>query len=117
MLPDTVQEVLQERLDLLLARERTVLQMASVAGHEFRAATLKAMLGSTESADVDLALEGLLAHDLVAPARGGAYTFRHLLIRDVAYGTLRAPSVSASTRQWPLGWRSLPPVGWTSLWN
>jgi hypothetical protein len=88
VLPDTVQEALQERLDLLSARERIVLQTASVAGREFRAATLKAMLEPAESAEVDLALDGLLAHDLVAPARGDTYTFRHLLIRDVAYGTL-----------------------------
>ena len=43
-----MQEALQERMDLLSARERTVLQAASVAGRQFRAATLQAMLDSAE---------------------------------------------------------------------
>jgi class 3 adenylate cyclase len=87
-LPDTVREAVQERLDLLSAREREVLQAASVAGRAFRPATLKAVLDAPVPAEIDSALDGLLARDLIAPAEGGGYTFRHILIRDVAYGTL-----------------------------
>jgi class 3 adenylate cyclase len=87
-LPDTVQEALQERLDLLPAGERTVLRAASVAGRYFRAAMLQAMLHSAELDEIELALGGLLAHDLIVPVGQGDYAFRHLLIREAAYGTL-----------------------------
>ena len=87
-LPDTVQEAVQERLDLLSTRERAVLQAAAVAGRQFRPATLRAVLDAPAPAEIDTALDGLLARDLIAPAEGGAYSFRHILIRDVAYGTL-----------------------------
>ena len=87
-LPDTVQEALQERLDLLSERERSVLQAASVAGRQFRTATLKAVCTAAEPAEIDLALDGLLARDLITSVAGSNYAFRHLLIRDVAYGTL-----------------------------
>jgi class 3 adenylate cyclase len=88
LLPDTVQEAVQERLDLLSAPERTVLQAAAVAGRQFRSATLISVLDAPAAATIDAALDGLLARDLITPAADGSYTFRHILIRDVAYSTL-----------------------------
>jgi class 3 adenylate cyclase len=90
-LPVTVQEALQERLDLLSTRERIVLQAAAVIGRAFKPATLRAMLaapGEPEPNDVDSALDSLVARDLILPIEDGAFTFRHGLIRDVAYGRL-----------------------------
>jgi hypothetical protein len=87
-LPDTVQEALQEQLDLLAAPERVVLQAAAVAGRRFHPATLRAMLPSVGTTEVDAALERLVARELIAPIEDGAFIFRHVLIRDVAYGTL-----------------------------
>jgi class 3 adenylate cyclase len=87
-LPDTVHEAVQERLDLLSARERAVLHVAAVAGRAFRPATLQAVLDAPAAGEIDAALDGLLERDLIAPAEGGSYTFRHILIRDVAYGML-----------------------------
>jgi class 3 adenylate cyclase len=88
LLPDTVQEAVQERLDMLSALERTVLQTAAVVGRQFRPATLVSLLNLSASATVEAALEGLLARDLITPAADGTYAFRHILIRDVAYSTL-----------------------------
>jgi predicted ATPase len=45
-LPVTAQEALQERLDLLSAREREVLQAAAVLGRAFKPETLRAMARS-----------------------------------------------------------------------
>jgi hypothetical protein len=87
-LPDTVQEAVQERLDALQPTERAVLQAAAVAGRAFRPATLRATLGEREAASVEPALESLLARDLIATAPDGAYIFRHILFRDVAYNAL-----------------------------
>jgi class 3 adenylate cyclase len=90
VLPDTVHEAVLARLDLLTEPEREVLQVAAVAGRTFRPPTLRAALPEREPAAIGTALEGLLSRDIVAPAEGeaGAYTFRHILFRDVAYGTL-----------------------------
>ncbi|HEX9037703.1 MAG TPA: adenylate/guanylate cyclase domain-containing protein [Ktedonobacterales bacterium] len=90
MLPDTVYEAVLARLDLLSAVEREVLQVAAVAGRTFRPPTLQAALPERDPSAIATALDGLLARDLLTPAEGedDAYTFRHILFRDVAYGTL-----------------------------
>ncbi len=87
-LPDTVQQALQERLDALAPRERAVLQAAAVSGRAFRPATLQAAIEAQAPAEIATALENLRARDLIMPIEGDAYTFRHTLIRDVAYGSL-----------------------------
>jgi class 3 adenylate cyclase len=89
-LPDTVHEAVLARLDLLSEREREVLQVAAVAGRTFRPPTLWAALPERDPAAIATALDGLLARDLLAPAESedDAYTFRHILFRDVAYGAL-----------------------------
>jgi class 3 adenylate cyclase len=87
-LPDTVHAAVLARLDLLSPQERAVVQAASVAGRAFRPATVHAALGDRTPIEIDEALDALLTHNLVVSAQGGAFTFRHALIRDVAYGTL-----------------------------
>ena len=90
-LPDTVYEAVLARLDQLADPEREALQVAAVAGRTFRLPTLVAALPERDPASIATALEGLLSRDLVMPAEGAednAYTFRHILFRDVAYGTL-----------------------------
>jgi class 3 adenylate cyclase len=89
-LPDTVHEAVLARLDLLSESEREVLQVAAVAGRTFRPPTLRAALPERDPAAITNALDGLLARDLVLPAEGleDAYTFRHILFHDVAYGML-----------------------------
>jgi class 3 adenylate cyclase len=88
-LPETVHEAVLARLDQLSEPERVVLQVAAVVGRAFRAPTVRAALPEHDSATIAAALEGLLARDVVALAdTEGAYTFRHILFRDVAYGAL-----------------------------
>lgn len=86
--PDTVHAAVLARLDALSPVERRVAQAASVAGRTFRPAALAATLDGVPASEIDSALDGLLARDLVEMGEGDAYTFRHVLIRDVAYGTL-----------------------------
>jgi class 3 adenylate cyclase len=90
LLPDTVHEAVQARLDQLAPSEKHVLQAAAVAGRTFRAATLEALVPEPARPGIAVALDGLLSRDLIAPAdsEADAYAFRHVLIRDVAYGTL-----------------------------
>jgi class 3 adenylate cyclase len=87
-LPDTVHAAVLSRIDLLTRAERSTLQAASVVGRVVRPATLESVVES-DSADLEAALDGLLARDMLVPADDpGTFTFRHILIRDVAYGTL-----------------------------
>jgi class 3 adenylate cyclase len=98
-LPDTIHAAVQARMDLLTPAERAVLLVASVASRAFRAEMLQAVLADNTRQELDTALDGLLARDMIVPAEGSAFTFRHILIRDVAYGTLsRAERVRLHAR-------------------
>jgi class 3 adenylate cyclase/tetratricopeptide (TPR) repeat protein len=87
-LPDTVHAAVLARLDLLSLQERSVVQAASIARRVFRVAELQAMLGGLTSNEIDRALDGLMRRHLVMQVAGRAFTFQHILIRDVANGTL-----------------------------
>jgi class 3 adenylate cyclase len=86
-LPDTVQATVLARLDLLERSERRVLQLGSVFGRAFGAAGLAA-LEPDLGADVERLAERLVGKDLIRPADGDGFTFRHILIRELAYQTL-----------------------------
>src|SRR5712691_11883666 len=86
-LPDTVQGTVLARLDLLPPLERRVLQLGSVFGRAFRAAGVAALeLG--EAPQVAALCENLVDRDLIRPTEGDRFAFRHILIQEVAYGTL-----------------------------
>jgi class 3 adenylate cyclase len=86
-LPDTVQATVLARLDLLPYDERRVLQIGSVFGRSFRAAGVAALEKGVE-AQVRQSCEDLADRDLIRPAEGDRFSFRHILIQEVAYGTL-----------------------------
>ncbi len=86
-LPDTVQATVLARLDALDPVARRVLQLGSVMGRDF-AALAVAALEPELAADLDGAIERLVDRDLLRPGARGEQAFRHILIRDVAYGTL-----------------------------
>jgi class 3 adenylate cyclase/tetratricopeptide (TPR) repeat protein len=86
-LPDTVQATVLARLDLLPTDERRVLQIGSVFGRSFRPAGISAL--DRGLADrVEHLCERLGDRDLIRPADGDRFAFRHILIQEVAYGTL-----------------------------
>ena len=90
-LPGTVLAAISARIDALPAGSRTALLHASVIGQTFWRDVL-AHVG--ELSDVDEALESLEARGLVqrrseSQVEGDAeFVFKHVLIRDAAYGTL-----------------------------
>ncbi len=86
-LPDTVQATVLARLDLLPTAERRVIQLGSVFGRAFRAAGVAALERADEK-EVQRLCENLADRDLIRPAEGDRYNFRHILIQEVAYGTL-----------------------------
>ena len=87
-LPDSVQATVLARIDLLPAAARRALQVGSVFGRSFRVGGLESAEPEL-AADIAAAVEDLVERDLVRPAAAAdAYDFRHILIREVAYGTL-----------------------------
>jgi class 3 adenylate cyclase len=87
-LPDTVHAAVLARIDLLSQEEREILQVASVASGAFTSEVLRGLLGEEHAQRLAEALDDLLARDLLVRPVGESYAFRHILIRDVAYGTL-----------------------------
>ena len=85
-LPDTVQATVLARLDLLPPMERRVLQLGSVFGRAFRAAGIAALETGLAQQAGELC-ENLADRDLIRPD-GDRFAFRHILIQEVAYGTL-----------------------------
>ena len=86
VLPDTVQATVLARIDLLPPAERRVLQLGSIFGRAFRLSGITVLEPSL--ADLDPVADQLVAKDLVRPGGGDTFTFRHILIREVAYQTL-----------------------------
>jgi class 3 adenylate cyclase len=91
-LPTTIRELISARLDALPANERTVLLDAAVVGKIF-------WLGALESLDSSVAelpelLDSLEARDLIRREPFSwiegdeQFTFKHVMIREVAYATL-----------------------------
>ncbi|HET8586817.1 MAG TPA: adenylate/guanylate cyclase domain-containing protein, partial [Candidatus Limnocylindria bacterium] len=86
-LPATVQAIYAGQLDDLPATERRLARRASVAGRRFVRESLPAL-----HAHDDAALEALRSRGLVSGPQqallGGAYAYRHALLRDAGYASL-----------------------------
>ena len=105
-LPDTVQGVLAARLDALEPFERRLVQQAAVVGRTFWKGTL-APLAEAEGQDLDRTLLSLQEKHILAPGSEGGATgerqlaFKHVLVRDVAYGML--PKAVRSRKHYEVG--------------
>ena len=91
-LPATVQGAVLSLVDRLTAGQQLTLKVAAVAGRSFSVrAVVEAHPTGAEARIVEGDLEALLERDLLAPDESEpepAYTFRHQITRDVAYGLL-----------------------------
>jgi tetratricopeptide (TPR) repeat protein len=100
-IPDTIHGILASRLDLLTPLEKRVIQDASVAGRVFWQNAVAA-LGELDPAEAGVALDRLAERDLIEARETSSlagereFTFKHALIKDVAYSLL--PKVARSMR-------------------
>ena len=91
-LPTTVQAIISARLDALPRHHRQVLQDAAVIGRIFWRGPIAELQGGEE--DLDATLDDLERRDFIRrqPTSGvitdREYIFKHVLTREVAYGTL-----------------------------
>jgi class 3 adenylate cyclase/tetratricopeptide (TPR) repeat protein len=85
-IPATLHESLLARLDRLPA-SREVAQAAAVLGREFNLDLLSAVAGRPQQT-LQRALHELVDEGVIIAHGGGRYSFRHSLVRDVAYQSL-----------------------------
>ena len=91
VVPPTIQALMAARLDQLDAAERNVLQRGAVEGRVFHRGAVQALAPNEPQSVAQLT--ALVRKELVRPDRAqlpgeDAFRFRHLLIRDAAYGAL-----------------------------
>jgi class 3 adenylate cyclase/tetratricopeptide (TPR) repeat protein len=95
-IPETVQGLIAARLDLLEPDQKALLQDAAVVGKRFWSGALASLDGADASA-LDVRLHELERKEFVRRERSSGvageheYAFRHLLVRDVAYGQIPRP--------------------------
>jgi tetratricopeptide (TPR) repeat protein len=91
--PDSVQAIVAARLDGLAVEDKELLHDAAVHGKVFWAGAVAAMVGDDTTA-VDERLHALERKEFVRRQRRSAvageveYAFRHMVLRDVAYGQI-----------------------------
>ncbi|MGB2953501.1 MAG: adenylate/guanylate cyclase domain-containing protein, partial [Gaiellaceae bacterium] len=92
-LPETVQGIIAARLDLLSTDEKRLIQNAAVVGKVFWSGAAGA-IDRSEPWRTEEQLHALERKEFVQRAQDSSvageteYTFRHLLVRDVAYGQI-----------------------------
>jgi class 3 adenylate cyclase/tetratricopeptide (TPR) repeat protein len=89
--PPTIHALLAARLDQLDAEERSVLERGAVEGRVFHRSAVQALDG--DEPQLQTRLLSLVRKQLLRPESkplrdDEAYRFRHILIRDAAYGAL-----------------------------
>ncbi len=91
--PPTITALLAARLDQLTPDERGIAERGAVAGRSFDAEAIAALSPEALRPGVLANLVALVRKDLLRPeaaelSSGDAFRFRHVLIRDAAYGAL-----------------------------
>jgi class 3 adenylate cyclase/tetratricopeptide (TPR) repeat protein len=96
-LPENVQGIIAARLDALPAEEKRLLQDAAVLGKVFWSGGVSSLSGLEDDGIVEI-LHGLERKGFVRRERRSAvageteYAFRHVLVREVAYGQVPRPA-------------------------
>jgi class 3 adenylate cyclase/tetratricopeptide (TPR) repeat protein len=97
-IPDTLQALIGARIDRLPAGQKILLQRGSVMGRTFFAGALDHLSTEYDSDELEDMLDDLLLRDLITRQERStisgetAYRFKHVLIREVAYGGLSKSS-------------------------
>ena len=93
-IPDTLQALIAARIDRLPAGEKVILQRGSVIGRTFWAGAIDRLSPEYDGDELEDMLDDLLLRDFVTREERStitgepAYRFKHVLIREVAYGGL-----------------------------
>jgi class 3 adenylate cyclase/tetratricopeptide (TPR) repeat protein len=85
-IPTTLAGLLLERVDRLAHEQRALLQFASVIGRTFSPELLAEV--SAQGDKVAERLRELERQDLLCPAAGNRYVFRHVLVQEAVYDSM-----------------------------
>ena len=88
-IPDSLQRLIQTRLEQISAPARQLIDLAAVSGRSFDIAVLQQLTGRSE-ADLLERLKELIAARLVVEESADEFAFRHALTRETLYGRLLA---------------------------
>src|SRR3954469_22342879 len=97
-IPDTLQALIGARIDRLPAGQKIILQRGSVMGRTFFAGAVDHLSAEYDADELDDMLDDLLLRDFITRQERStisgetAYRFKHVLIREVAYGGLSKSS-------------------------
>src|SRR3954462_1787634 len=97
-IPDTLQALIGARIDRLPAGQKILLQRGSVMGRTFFAGAIDHLSAEYDADELEDMLDDLLLRDLITRQERStisgetAYRFKHVLIREVAYGGLSKSS-------------------------
>jgi class 3 adenylate cyclase/tetratricopeptide (TPR) repeat protein len=91
--PPTIHALLQARLDTLEPDVRTVIEMGAIEGEVFHRGAVATLVPEELRRGLEVHLAGLVRRELIRPGAAlvpgeDAYRFRHILIRDAAYGAM-----------------------------
>jgi len=90
--PPSIHALLAERLDRLTEGERAVIERASVIGRDFPVRAVVDLTPPDQRPTIQRDLLSLVRKDLVRPSTTGPgpdrFSFRHVLVRDAAYGVI-----------------------------
>jgi class 3 adenylate cyclase len=89
--PPTIHALLAARLDRLDPGERAVVEAGAIVGRSFAGGAVFELTGGRDRSELDLHLSRLVHKQLIEPDGGrlageGTFSFKHILVRDVAYG-------------------------------
>ncbi len=92
-IPASISALLTARLERLAPAERSVVERASVVGRVFEQAAVAELTDDPSGSGVttsllELVRKELILHEDTELTAGDAFKFRHILIRDAAYGAL-----------------------------
>jgi class 3 adenylate cyclase/tetratricopeptide (TPR) repeat protein len=91
--PDSVQSIVQSRLDSLDALDKRAMQAASILGQRFSLDALRHLISNPQ-----YTCDGLIEHYLVRP-EGGDFLFAHALVQEGVYTSLLKPQRAALHRE------------------
>ena len=87
-IPPTVHALIAARLDRLGELDRALLEIAAVIGTQFSTDALEALSPpGPQGGQLAEHLAGLISNEFIRTQRG-AFTFRHILVRDAAYAAI-----------------------------
>jgi len=91
--PPTIDALLAARLDRLEPAESAAVGAAAVVGRSFGPGAVLELTRGEDPGELDRRLRELARKDLIHPDGGrfageGTYSFKHILVRDVAYGRI-----------------------------